>query len=87
MPRLYRSDSSRRHQSSQSSYNSNMTTNDDILRYLNDMKAQANANNDALRKDVNDKMNLLTEKIDTVKNDAIEKETINDVKMQGLMQT
>ena len=50
------------------------------------MKAQADANNNVLRKDVNEKMNLLTEKIDTVKKDAIEKESQNDVKMKGIMQ-
>ena len=72
--------------SPQSYSSSKMATNDDILSYLNDMKAQANSNNEALRKDVNKKMNLLTEKIDTVKKDAMEKETRNDVKMKGIMQ-
>ena len=57
-----------------------MTTNDDILRVLNDMKEQARVSNEALRKDVNDKLCVLTDKIDTVKNDALEKETKNDEK-------
>ena len=69
----------------QTSSVSTMTTNDDILRVLNDMKAQANANNEALRKDVNEKMTTLTEKIDTVKKDAIEKETRDDAKMSGIL--
>ena len=63
-----------------------MTTNEDILRVLNDMKAQASANNDALRKDVNEKLSILTEKIDTVKRDATDKETRNDAKMSGILQ-
>ena len=61
-----------------------MTTNDDILRVLNDMKVQANASNEALRRDVNEKMGMLTNKIDTVKKDAIDKEERNDVKMKGI---
>ena len=62
-----------------------MSTNDDIIRLLNDMKAQANVNNEALRKDVNEKMTTLTEKIDTVKKDAMEKETRDDAKMSGIL--
>ena len=50
------------------------------------MKIQANVNNEALRKDVNDKLVILTEKIDKVKDDAIEKETRNDAKMAGILQ-
>ena len=62
-----------------------MTTNDDILKYLNEMKAQANSNNDALRRDVNDKLKILTDKIDNVKDKALEKESRNDLKMEGIM--
>ena len=49
------------------------------------MKIQANSNNEALRKDVNDKLIILTEKIDNVKEDALEKETRNDLKMAGIL--
>ena len=62
-----------------------MATNEDILKYLNDMKTQANANNDALRRDVNEKLNLMTEKIDTVKKDAEDKEERNNLKMKGII--
>ena len=62
-----------------------MSTNDDIIRILNDMKGQSKVDNDALRKDVNDKLCILTEKIDTVKNDALEKEKKNDEKMKGIL--
>ena len=62
-----------------------MSTNDDIIRILNDMKQQANANNEALRKDVNEKMSNLTEKIDTVKKDAVDKEKRDDAKMSGIL--
>ena len=33
-----------------------MSSNDDILKYLGNMKAEAKSNNDALRRDVNDKL-------------------------------
>ena len=62
-----------------------MTTNEDILKYLNEMKAQANSNNEALRRDVNDKLKTLSDKIDTVKNDATEKDNRNEVKMSGIL--
>ena len=63
-----------------------MATNEDILKYLNDMKKQASESNDALRKDVGEKIDTLTEKIDTVKKDAEEKEVRNDLKMKGILQ-
>ena len=63
-----------------------MATNEDILKYLNDMKNQANANNDALRRDVNEKLNIMTEKIDKVKKDAEEKDERNDIKMKGIIE-
>ena len=64
---------------------SRMTTNKDILKYLNGMKEQANKDNDALRRDVNDKLKSLAEKIDTVKNDAKDKEDRNEIKMTGII--
>ena len=63
-----------------------MTTNEDIMSCLNEMKIQASLNNEALRKDVNEKLVILTDKIDKVKDDALEKETKNDIKMSNLMQ-
>ena len=60
-----------------------MTTNDEIMKCLNEMKSQANANNNALRKDVNDKLKILTEKVDNAKEEALEKESRNDIKMAG----
>ena len=62
-----------------------MTTNEDIMSCLNKMKVQASLNNEALRKDVNEKLVTLTDKIDKVKDDALEKEKKNDLKMLNLM--
>ena len=61
------------------------TTDDYILKYLNGMKEQANRDNEALRKDVNDKMKSLSEKIDTVKDDVKTKDERNEVKMNGIL--
>ena len=49
------------------------------------MKGQAKVDNEALRKDVNDKLFVMSEKIDTVKMDALEKEKKNDEKMKGIL--
>ena len=49
------------------------------------MKMQVNVSNEALRRDINEKMNTLTEKIDNVKKDADEKDTRNEIKMKGIM--
>ena len=61
------------------------TTNDDLLKFLNGMKEQTNRDNEALRKDVNEKMKSLSEKIDNVKNDAKLKDDRNEVKMNGIL--
>ena len=62
-----------------------MTTNDDILKFLNTFKDQVDKNNMNLRKDmknVNTRLNELTDKVETAKNDAIEKESRDKIKMQ-----
>ena len=54
-----------------------MTTNDDILKFFNTLKDQAEKNTSNLRKDmknVNSRLNDLTEKVETAKNDSVEKE-------------
>ena len=62
-----------------------MATNEDILKYLNDMKNQASASNEALRKDVKEQMNTLSTKIDNVKKEADEKNMRNEIKMKGIL--
>ena len=54
-----------------------MSSNDDIMACLQIMIAQANTNTESLRKDVNEKLITLTEKVDKAKEDAIEKESRN----------
>ena len=62
-----------------------MTTNEDILKFLNTLKDQADKNTFNLRKDmknVNSRLNELSEKVETAKTDAIEKENRDEVKMK-----
>ena len=62
-----------------------MTTNDDILSFLNTLKDQADKNTSNLRKDmknVNSRLNELTEKVENAKTDAIKKENRDEVKMK-----
>ena len=58
-----------------------MTTNDDLLKFLNTLKDQADKNTTNLRKDmksVNSRLNELSEKVETAKKDAMEKENRDD---------
>ena len=62
-----------------------MTTNDDLMKRLNEMMNQNKTDNNDLRKDVNERLKIMTEKIDTAKDEAIEKEKRNDIKMIGIL--
>ena len=58
-----------------------MTTNDDLLKFLNTLKDQADKNTMNLRKDmksVNSRLNELSEKVETAKKEAMEKENRDD---------
>ena len=66
-----------------------MTTNEDILKFLNTLKDQADKNTTNLRRDmknVNSRLNELSEKVDTAKNEAIEKENRDEKKMREVQE-
>ena len=60
------------------------TTNDDIMKFLNTMKIQAERNNDELKNHVKIKIDELTEKVEVAKKDADEKEGRDKVQMEKL---
>ena len=56
------------------------------MKYLKEMKDQATENNESLRRDVNDKLNAMTNKIDKAEVEAKKKEENNDLKMKGIIE-
>ena len=50
------------------------TTNEDILKFLNNRRVQANENTQKLREEMRDRKEDLNRKVDGVKNDSIKKE-------------
>ena len=62
-----------------------MTTNDDLMKFLNTLKDQAEKNTTSLKKEmktVNTRLNELSEKVETAKKDAMEKENRDDKVMK-----
>ena len=64
-----------------------MTTIDDILKAVNNLSQKVDRNTDNLRKDlnkVNNRINVLGEKVDTAKQESIDKELRDEVKMNAV---
>ena len=61
-----------------------MTTLDDLLKGLNELKVQADKNTDKLRNDMASRMDILDEKLEDVKTEAAKKEENDNRKMKTL---
>ena len=70
-----------------SAISSNMTSNDDLMSFLKDLKIQAEKNNEEIKLQVKTRIDELAEKVDKVKEEASAKEKNDKENMSKLQKT